>query len=416
MNRGAWRAVNPTGFSALAVSSFGSVLLGLLTLCASLGAQEQPQSMADRPPGEFVDVQPEMFILPSREVVEQAMAGGVAYLIDNQNEDGSWGGPGKPADGFWSNPYTHQAWTVGTTALSLICLLESPRDPPCQAATVRALRFLLEHPPLQRPSDWDVDNTWGDIYATQALATALAHEEYDQGDWAASLKAKITEHIGSLAKTQAADGGWGYYDLETRTARPSWSTSFMTAAAILGLLDARQLGVDVHDGMLARAVAALERCRLPTGAYTYSVTLFPSPGRLTGINQLKGSLSRMQVGNLALFRAGSPMVGEEQLLSGLDSFFRDHRFLDVARQKPVPHEAYYQNSGYFYFFGHYYAAQVLELLEPAEQLRYRSRLAREVVKTRESDGSMWDFYLHSYHKPYGTAFGVMALRRTVGRE
>jgi len=144
--------------------------------------------------------------------------------------------------------------------------------------------------------------------------------------------------------------------------------------------------------------------------------LVPGPGRLTGINQVKGSLSRIQVGNLALHRAGSELIDHEDLLSGLDAFFRDHRFLDVARKKPYPHEAYYQNSGYFYFYGHFYAAQVLEQLDPSEQVRYRSRLAREVVKTAEDDGSMWDFYINTYHKPYGTAFGVMALRRTTGRE
>lgn len=392
----------------------------VLVLVGSVGAQlpsqgesdEVPSSLVDRPPEEFITATAQDLALPERAEIEQAMATGVAYLIGSQNDDGSWGSSAEPAHEFWSNPYTHQAWRVGTTALSLISLLEAPRDDECRAAVDRALRFLLDHPPLQRPSDWDVDNTWGDIYALQALCVALADPEHLK----TPLRLKIEEHIAALAETQAPDGGWGYYDLETRAARPSWSTSFMTATAILALLDAGQLGVELPPGMLPKAVAALERCRLPSGAYTYSVTLFPSPGRLTGINQVKGSLSRIQVGNLALRRAGSDLVDQEQLLAGLDLFFRDHRFLDVARQKPVPHEAYYQNSGYFYFFGHYYAAQVLELLEPAEQVRYRSRLAREVVKTLEDDGSMWDFYLNTYHKPYGTAFGVMTLRRTTGRE
>jgi hypothetical protein len=29
---------------------------------------------------------------------------------------------------------------------------------------------------------------------------------------------------------------------------------------------------------------------------------------------------------------------------------------------------------------------------------------------------MWDFYFNTYHKPYGTAFGVMTLVRTLPRE
>ena len=73
------------------------------------------------------------------------------------------------------------------------------------------------------------------------------------------------------------------------------------------------------------------------------------------------------------------LVDHDDLLEGLDEFFEHHRFLDVARKKPYPHEAYYANSGYFYFFGHYYAARILELLPVAEKVRYQARLAREVA-------------------------------------
>ena len=54
---------------------------------------------------------------------------------------------------------------------------------------------------------------------------------------------------------------------------------------------------------------------------------------------------------------------------------------------------------------------MLDLLDPAERVRYQARLAREVIKTQEPDGSMWDYYMNSYHRPYGTAFGLMTLKR-----
>jgi len=200
-------------------------------------------SLLEQPPEDFVSAARENLTLPDRELVERSMADGVAYLISSQNDDGSWGSFREPAHEFWSNPFTHQAWTVGTTALGLMCLLEAPDDKDVGVAVGHALRFLLDHPPLRRPSDWDVDNTWGDIYALQALCDTLEHSEYGQGDLSESLRTKIEEHIAALSKTQAPDGGWGYYDFETRTLRPSWSTSFMTATAILALLDARQLGV-----------------------------------------------------------------------------------------------------------------------------------------------------------------------------
>jgi len=382
-------------------------------------APPDARRLVDRPATDFltagagaVEAQP----LPDRAAIHAALASGRDYLLTSQNPDGSWGSWGEPADEFWSNPHSHFAWIAATTGLVVMTLIEEPESEATTAAVDRALDFLTNQAALQRPSDWDVDNTWGLIYGLETLSMALQHPRYADSQRAPAMRRKAEEYLEGLAQTQSPDGGWGYYDMETLAQRPSWSTSFMTAVAILALHSAEAAGLPVPAERFARAVTALERCRLPTGAYTYSVEAIPSPGGATYIDQIKGSLGRTQVGNLALVLAGSDKVTHEDLLAGLDAFFEHHRFLDVARKRPYPHEAYYYNSGYFYFFGHYYAARVIELLPAAEQVRYQSRLAREVVKTQEDDGSMWDFYFNTYHKPYGTAFGTLALRRTLPRE
>lgn len=363
-----------------------------------------------------VDPDRAMATLPDRQAIHTSMAGGLAYLLESQNENGSWGSWDEPAHAFWSNPHSHFAWIAGTTGLGVMALLEQGDDPLLVSATDRGLDFLIDQAELKRPSDWDVDHTWGCVYGLAALTEALGHPRYAGKERDEAMRAKCAHYLRQLSELQAPDGGWGYYDFDTLAQRPSWSTSFMTAVAVLAMVRCQEVSVDLPDGMLAAAVKAVERCKLPNGAYTYSVMAIPSPGGVGRINQLKGALARTQVCNLALARAGSPRVEHQDLLDGLDAFFEHHRFLDIARGKPIPHEAYYQNSGYFYFFGHYYAAGVLDLLNPAEQVRYRSRLAREVVKTQEADGSMWDFYFNTYHKPYGTAFGVMTLLRTLPRE
>lgn len=370
-------------------------------------------SLLDRPAEELLQARPEAYVLPDEAAIQAGLERGLAWLLENQEADGSWGSTRDPAHEFWSNPYTHEAWITGTTALVVMALLEQPDHADVLPALQRGVAYLVERPPLQRPSDWDVDNAWGEIYGLTAL---LAVERDGRLPRDPARTARIQHHLGALERIQSVDGGWGYYDFDTLAQRPSWSTSFMTAVAVLALVEAGELGLELPEGVLPKAVTALERCLLPSGAYTYSVDPVPGPGRLLGINQVQGSLSRIQVGNLALLRAGSERVGHQDLLDGLDLFFQHHRFLDVARKKPEPHEAYYYNSGYFYFFGHYYAARVLEQLTPAEQLRYRRRLAREVVKTLEEDGSMWDFYINTYGRPYGTAFGVMTLLRCQGRE
>jgi len=160
--------------------------------------------------------------------------------------------------------------------------------------------------------------------------------------------------------------------------------------------------------MLARAVKAVRHCRLPNGAYTYSIQPITHPRRIGSIDRLNGSLCRIQVCNAALRLAGDD-VPHERLRAGLEDFFREHRFLDIARLRPIPHEAFYQNSGYFYLFGHYYAALVILEL-PAEQRQDAwPRLWREILKIQGPDGSFRDYDHHAYAKPYGTAYALLAL-------
>ena len=60
-----------------------------------------------------------------KEDVSLAVTDGIAYLLDEQNEDGSWGGPVNQTftSGF-ANPATYRMWQIGTTGLSARTLLE----------------------------------------------------------------------------------------------------------------------------------------------------------------------------------------------------------------------------------------------------------------------------------------------------
>ncbi len=354
----------------------------------------------------------EAVLMPAAPTIERALRVARQALLAEQNEAGTWGGYRSPLPGqeFWSNIHTHEAWTVATTGLAVMALIESPGSASVDAAVTRGVTALVEMPLPKRPSDWDVDNTWGLIYGLAGMATALHHPERVGLDLRAALRKRAAEYVASLAEYQTPAGGWGYYAFETRARRPSWATSFMTAAAILALLDAGDAGVAIPESMLSRAVEGLARCRLPHGAYSYSFDAVPRTG-LEYIDQVKGSLSRVQVGNDALWAAGHESVDAAVVVEGLDEFFRHHRFLDVARRKPIPHETYYYNSGYFYFFGHFYAARLIERLEPPVGAAYAARLAREIIKTQEADGTMWDYPLFQFDTAYGTAFGIMTLQR-----
>jgi hypothetical protein len=225
------------------------------------------------------------------------------------------------------------------------------------------------------------------------------------------MRATGERWLAKLLGYQTPIGGWSYYAMEDAAMRPSWTTSFTTAATVLALLDARRAKFEVPQKSLDAALAAIAHARLPSQAYTYTITGVSEPGPLEGIDQVGGSLGRIQVCNLALFRGKPGSLQVADLERGLDLFFSEHRFLECARTRPIPHEAYYHNAGYFYYFGHYYAACILQELPLAQRRLAAQRLADIVVGTQESDGSMWDYYMHSYPRPYSTAYGVMVLSR-----
>lgn len=346
----------------------------------------------------------------------KSMQMGLDWLLKNQNADGSWGSHKNPLlggfDEFFVNPETQRSWTVATTSLGCMAMFDAPRSEATIKAYEKGIEYVLQNALVKRSSEWDTDNVWAYVYSLPALARAYNHPTAGLVEKKQRVLEITQGVLDKMKESQTPHGGWGYYDFEVHAHPGAWATSFTTAVGVLGILDVKEAGVAVDDRMLKAAITALKRCRLPSGAYTYSVNATPSPGSLEWIDQIKGSLGRIQVCNLALLRGGENITLDD-LRTGLDHFFKEHKFLDIAYQKPIPHETYYFNSGYFYFFGHYYASQVIERLPEKDRAKYIPLLQHEIIKRQEKDGSMWDFHMNSYGRPYGVAFSVLGLGRTI---
>jgi len=351
-----------------------------------------------------------------KEDVPLAIEAGLAYLLADQNADGSWGGTVDQTftSGF-ANPVTYRMWQIGTTGLATRSMLELGTTAEHEAATDKALDFLIANAECVRPAEWDVDNNWALVYGLDALARALQHPRYQDHEKTAALREAGQTMVDGLKKYQSPRGGWGYYSSAQANWRPEWCTSFMTAVAVISLIEAKAAGLDVDDKVYEAAVRALEVTHLPNGAFDYGLSPIPRHMTLESINQIKGSLGRIQIGHLALLRAGKDIT-EEQLEWGLEMFVKHHKFLLVARNKPIPHEAYYANAAYFYLFAHYYASQVLRLLPPEKRARFAPHIQAGVLDAQQKDGAIWDFWIAKNTKPYGTSFGVMALDHTLERD
>jgi hypothetical protein len=345
--------------------------------------------------------------------VRAAIDGGIAFLLETQNEDGSWGGSFNATftSGF-ADLGTYHSWAVGTTALAALALLDLGEGPEVERAADAGLDFLVANKTLVRPAEWDVDNVWGLVYGLDTLSKASMHPRYAETERGAVLHEAAQTMVAGLEKYASPKGGWGYYSSASTVWQPEWATSFTTAVGVLALVAARDAGIEVPDKLFDATVRSVRHCRQPNGAYTYSVNVFPRHLSMESINQVKGSLGRIQVCNLALERAGS-ILPEGAMHEGVEQFFRNHQFLDLARNKPIPHEGYYAVAAYFYLFGHYYASATIASLPEDVAKEYRLRLRHEVLKCKQKDGSFWDFWIASSTKAYGTSFAIMSLARTL---
>ena len=213
-----------------------------------------------------------------------------------------------------------------------------------------------------------------------------------------------------LGRYECVDGGWCYYDFNAHTQKPSGSTiSFVTATMLVALRQAKDAGVDVPQRLIDRGMASILRQRKPDFSYDYGEYLKYVP--MMPVNRPGGSLGRSQACNLAMRLWGDRRVTDEVLRTWLDRLFARNLWLDLGRKRPIPHESWFQVAGYFFYYGHYYAALCIEQLPASERPPYRDQLAHVLLNVQEPDGSWWDFPLYDYHQQYGTAFALMSLVR-----
>jgi hypothetical protein len=315
------------------LAPLGLIALGSLPLAAQTPLGQGQEIPVIR---ELADVPESMSAAEARACLDRALA----FLVRTQAADGHWGHGAM--EGLLDSGYAVSSWKdwqIGAHGLALMALMESPETPERRAALEQGLKWLLEIDNPSRGNDWDNDTVWAALYTYIALARAAQDERFSTGAWRAKVDAKAQRALKFLQDQQVLTGGWGYYDFPYPTERPKWATSFSTACVVPALADGVKLGWSVDMPMLERARGYVRRCALPNGAYEYDLSPIP---RISGgemINNVKGSLGRIQVCNWALASTGEKSVTPDKLREGLGHFFEDHRFLDVARMRPVPHEA-----------------------------------------------------------------------------
>ena len=348
----------------------------------------------------------------SRASLERA----VGFLIESQTPEGTWGSQAPDCLlelGFALE--TYYSWQVGAHALGTMALAAGPDEPRRRAALDRAVEWLIEARPSTRGADWDVDKVWSTLYGFVACVELLEDPRLKEGELGARLDARGREFLSVLLDHQSEMGGWAYYDDPPYDRVQTWATSFCTALVLPSLVRAKERGWALEQRVIDRALKYVQRCMLPNGAYEYDLN---PQARLTGIehiNRIEGSLGRTQVCHWARLACGDERVTAEDVEAGLGALFQHHGFLDHARTRPVPHEGFHANAGYFYFFAHYYAAKVINTLPEARREEWHALLRPHITKTQWSSGAMSDFMDAGYALTSATAFSILALEEGMKR-
>ena len=378
---------------------FASLIL-VLSPFAGLNGSENNSSTPSSP----LDVSPSG--------IQRSLDKGCDFLLERQNPDGSWGSARqtKGLNIFAPVPGSHRAFRLAVTALSITALLEIKKEDQNYSKCIRkAEKYLLEKlPQLRRASPMALYNVWSHSYGLQALHRM--HELSSTSQRKAKIKDVMVQQIKMLQTYESIDGGWGYYDFNAQTKQPSGSSiSFVNATGLVALKDAQSSGVEVPDKLVSRALSASKRQRLPDHSYLYGEYLKYRPR--SGINRPAGSLGRSHACNYALQIWGEESVTDDVHKLCLDRLIKRNGWLDVARKRPIPHESWFAVAGYFFYYGHLYAAFCVDNLSPKERPKYQKSLAKILVPLQEKDGSWWDFPFYDYHQQYGTAMALLSLKR-----
>jgi hypothetical protein len=349
---------------------------------------------------------------PLKKQVVDAIAAGRDWLVAHQNKDGSFGthDSPRPIEVTASVPSGHEAFQFATSALSVMALDQCARPNEAAAkAASRGIDWMVAHNRVRKYDGSEFYNTWTLGYGLQCYGEWLArHADDPRHD---AITGAIREMLDRLPNYQITDGGFAYYDFNVQSIPPSWSsTSFTTATVLVGIDRVQKLGHAAPPHVVEKAVQRLAADQIPEGSFLYGRYLWSRPRM--GINLPKGSACRTP-GNLYALDCFGKEPKRGAYVEALENLAVKYvGFQQIAVRRPIPHEAWYNISGYFYLYGFYYASVVMaEKLPEAEQQKIFPALARGVLYCRQPDGSFWDYPLYDYHNAYGTSFALLALSR-----
>jgi hypothetical protein len=338
-----------------------------------------------------------LLLAPPQDDPASILEKALTQLVSIQEESGAW-----PYEGVYRvNREIPAGYRVGGTSIVAGALLHAaPKDEKAAKAALRGLAFVLKNldDPLLEASTEDAYDVriWGHATALEFLCHVKASKA--AGDRAKDVDAWIPRLIRTISGEELRNGGWNY-------AGRNHPASFVTAPVTQSLLSARGQGFEVSGDILDRAKRTLENARAESGAFLYSGQFRDGESRYTS-DQLEGSCARSAAceSTLRILGGGSA----EALEGALNAFHAHWDELEKRRRKSGTHEGPYKIAPYYFYYGHRYAAQAIQLLPEKSRAAQRERLLKVILRTRDADGT-WNDRVFDRSRSFGTAMVVLAL-------
>ncbi len=323
----------------------------------------------------------------------------VRQIIKSQEPDGKW-----PYEGVYRvDGEIPVGYRIGGTAIVCQMLLYSSTgdNKPAETALFKGVDYILDglNHPLMKPSTVDAYDVrvWGHGYALTLFCQLKKTGRTGSEDRAGKINSWILKLVKTLITEELTGGGWNY---ATRRAQATFVTGPITQA----LLWAKSLGEDVPNKIFERARDALLSSRYESGAFEYAgkKRSYDKPER----NELPGSAARSALCESTLYLLGAGST--EKIKTAVDVFHKYWDELEKRRKKSGTHVPPYGIAPYYFYFGHFYASQAVELLKESIRAEERNRIIKQVLRTRDPDGTWNDRVFRRSHS-YSTAMAVLSL-------
>jgi rhamnogalacturonyl hydrolase YesR len=325
---------------------------------------------------------------------EDLLRESVQALVKMQEEAGQW-----PYEGVYKpGGKIPIGYRVGGTSIVATTLLHAaPQDKEARAAIAKALTFVLKEleDPLMAPSTkegYDV-RVWGHACALEFMCTLRAQQATE--DRTKDVDIWIKKLVETLITEEIDGGGWNYASRRAQA-------SFVTAPITQALLLANAQGEKVPAEIFQRARKVLEDARYDSGGFAYSG---PAKGKDNG-KVLPGSVARSAVCETTLVLLGGGDL--ERVQKAIDAFHTHWEELEKRRQKTGTHVPPYNVAPYYFYYGHRYIAQAIQMLPEKARADERDKLMNLVLKVRDKDGT-WNDRVFERSRNYGTAMVALIL-------